>query len=146
MLVLDFLILIILGVVLAVSANWVVQATSFFAKRFQIKSFIVGFLLLGAATNTPEIFVAIQSVRTNIPQMSVGNLLGGSILLLSFFMGASAMILGKVVLDHGMTKKRHCYFGAYHFCPCGCRLGWESDASRRNSSGPHLCSSRTIYQ
>lgn len=101
----NIFILILLGIVLAVSANAVVRATSFVAKTYQVKSFILGFLLLGAATNTPEIFVAIQSVRNNVPQLAVGNLLGGSILLLSFFMGASAILLGKIVLNHGMTRK-----------------------------------------
>lgn len=97
--------LLFLGILLAISAGWVVKATSYFSKILGIKSFVIGFLLLGLATTIPEMFVAYQAISDGIPQLSVGNLLGGSILLLSFFMGASAIILKRIVLDHGMTKK-----------------------------------------
>jgi len=63
-----------------------------------------GFVLLGFATTIPEMFVAYQSVQDGIPQLSVGNLLGGSILLLSFVMGVSAIFLKRIVLDHGMSS------------------------------------------
>jgi len=92
-----------LGIILSMSADWVVKATSFFAKKFKIQSFLIGFLLLGVATTIPEMFVAFQSIQDGVPQLSIGNLLGGSILLLSFVMGVSALFLGRIILNHGMT-------------------------------------------
>jgi len=97
--------LIILGIVLAVSANWVVKATAYFSKRLEIQSFLLGFLVLGLATTIPEMFVAYQAVADGVPQLAVGNLLGGSILLLSFVMGGSAIFLRRIILNHGMTTK-----------------------------------------
>lgn len=94
---------IVLGIILATGADWVVKSVSYFSHTLRIKSFLIGFLLLGFATTIPEMFVAYQSVRDGIPQLSVGNLLGGSILLLSFVMGISAIFLKRIVLDHGMT-------------------------------------------
>jgi len=102
---LNILYLIGLGVVLAVSANWVVKATAYFSKRLQVQSFLLGFLILGFATTIPEMFVAYQAVQDGVPQLSVGNLLGGSILLLSFIMGGSALFLKRIILDHGMTRR-----------------------------------------
>ena len=93
----------VLGFVLAKSADWVVKATAFLAKKARIRSFLLGFLLLGFATTIPEMFVAYQAVHDGIPQLSVGNLLGGSILLLSFVMGGSAIILKRIKLDHGLS-------------------------------------------
>jgi cation:H+ antiporter len=101
---LNILYLVGLGIVLAVSANAVVKATSYFSKRLAVQSFLLGFLILGLATTIPEMFVAFQAVRDGVPQLSVGNLLGGSILLLSFIMGGSAILLRRIVLDHGMTR------------------------------------------
>lgn len=93
----------VLGFVLAKSADWVVKGTSFIAQKAHIKSFLLGFLLLGFATTIPEMFVAYQAVHDGLPQLSVGNLLGGSILLLSFVMGGSAIILKRIKLDHGLS-------------------------------------------
>ncbi|KKS89183.1 MAG: Na+/Ca+ antiporter, CaCA family [Candidatus Gottesmanbacteria bacterium GW2011_GWA2_44_17] len=94
-----------LGIILAVSANWVVKSTAYFSKRLHVQSFLLGFLILGFATTIPEMFVAYQAVRDGVPQLSVGNLLGGSILLLSFIMGGSALFLRRIILDHGMTTR-----------------------------------------
>ena len=104
MMALNIIYLVGLGIVLAVSANWVVKATSYFSKRLEIQSFLLGFLILGFATTIPEMFVAYQAVADGVPQLSVGNLLGGSILLLSFVMGGSALFLKRIILDHGMTQ------------------------------------------
>jgi len=92
-----------LGLVLARCADWVVKAVSYFSHTLHVKSFIFGFLLLGFATTIPEMFVAYQSVQDGLPQLSVGNLLGGSILLLSLVMGMSALFLKRIILDHGMS-------------------------------------------
>lgn len=102
---LNIFLLIILGIILAVSANAVVKGMAYFSKRLHVQSFLLGFLILGFATTIPEMFVAYQAVQDGIPQLSVGNLLGGSILLLSFIMGGSALFLKRVILDHGMTSR-----------------------------------------
>lgn len=89
------------GFVLSTSAQLVVRAALGIAKRAGLSNFTVGFLLLGIVTSTPEIFVALQSVLAGIPQLSAGNLLGGSILLLSFVMGSLVLIRGRVTLTRG---------------------------------------------
>lgn len=90
------------GLILAKSANLVIRAASSFAHKAKITSFAVGFLLLGLLTSTPEIFVAVQSSIDGIPQLAVGNLLGGSILLLSLVIGLSSVLLGRLTLDRGL--------------------------------------------
>ena len=97
-------ILIVSGIVLAGAANVVVKQASSLAQKLGFTSFTMGFLLLGVFTSTPEIFVAIQAVGEGIPELSVGNLLGGSILLLSFVMGVVAILLGRVSLDHTLSS------------------------------------------
>lgn len=93
------------GFILIGSAELVVRSASSLSKRFGITNFAVGFLLLGLLTSTPEIFVAVQSSLDGIPQLSVGNLLGGSILLLSLVIGASSILLGRLTLDRGLDSR-----------------------------------------
>lgn len=93
------------GFILIGSAELVVRSASSLSKRLGITNFAVGFLLLGLLTSTPEIFVAIQSAIDGIAQLSVGNLLGGSILLLSFVIGLSSIILGRLTLDRGLDSR-----------------------------------------
>lgn len=89
------------GLVLSTSAQLVVRAALGIAKRAGFTNFTIGFLLLGIVTSTPEMFVALQAALAGIPQLSTGNLLGGSILLLSFVMGSLALIRGRVTLTRG---------------------------------------------
>lgn len=96
-------ILTVSGIVLTGAVDVVVKHSSALAHKFQLSSFVIGFLLLGLVTSTPELFVSMQAARDGIPQLGVGNLLGGSILLLSFVMGMSAIFLGRVRLDHHLA-------------------------------------------
>src|SRR3989304_468821 len=90
------------GLVLSSSADLVVRATATIARLLGLTSFIIGFLLLGIATSTPEFFVALQSAADGVPQLSLGNLVGASILLLSFVIGLAAVISGQLKLNHQM--------------------------------------------
>ena len=90
------------GLVLSSSADLVVRATATIARSLGLTSFIIGFLLLGIATSTPEFFVALQSAADGVPQLSLGNLVGASILLLSFVIGLAAVISGQLKLNHQM--------------------------------------------
>lgn len=91
------------GLVLTSAADMVLRAATSLAKRYGLTSYATGFLLLGVITSTPEFFVAVQSAADGIPQLAVGNLIGGSILLLSLVMGISSVLLGRITLDHGLT-------------------------------------------
>ncbi len=90
------------GLVLTGSAQLVVKSVAIIAKKLRIANFTISFLLLGILTSTPEVFVAIQSGLDGVPQLSMGNLIGGSILLLSLVMGLSSIFMGKITLDHGL--------------------------------------------
>lgn len=101
----EIIILLLSGIFLTGAAHVVIRQSIRLARRFGLSDFTMGFLLLGLFTSMPELFVAIQSVSDGIPQLSVGNLLGGSILLLSFVIGVTSIIQGKVALDHRLTRR-----------------------------------------
>lgn len=101
----QFLFLIISLLVLAKSADMVVKNLVKIANILRLSTFIVSFLILGIATSTPEFFVGINSVMEKSPQLSLGNVIGASIVLLSLITGLIALITGKVVVDATFTKK-----------------------------------------
>ncbi len=104
MIILYIIAFLLLSILLAKSADWVIKGVSYFAHSLKIRSFLLSFLLLGIITSIPEMFVAFQSVMDHVPQLSIGNLLGGVIFKLAFVMGISAILLRRIYLDHGMTK------------------------------------------
>jgi len=85
-------------------ADHVVRITNSLSKSLRIKSFIVGFILVGITTTLPEMFVAANAVLTGLPEIAVGNLLGGIILLTGFVFGLGSIALGRVSFNHGFTK------------------------------------------
>ena len=116
------------GLVLAAAAGVVISSTVSLAKRYGLTSFTVGFLLLGLATSTTELFVAIGAVVDGVPQLSAGNLLGGSILLLSFLMGISSVIAGSIKLDHGLSLREIILSSAVVAAPAF--VLWDGTATR----------------
>lgn len=122
-------ILIVSGIVLSGAVNVVVKHSSSLAQKLGLSSFVIGFLLLGLVTSTPELFVAMQAARDGIPQLAVGNLLGGSILLLSFVMGMTAIFLGRVSLDHKLVWREILVMLAVIAAPIA--VLWDTSLSRQ---------------
>lgn len=85
-------------------ADHVVRITNSLSKSLHIKSFIIGFVLVGITTTFPEMFVAANAVTSGLPEITVGNLLGGIILLTGFVFGLGSIALGRITLNHGFTK------------------------------------------
>lgn len=99
--------LILIGacVVLTKSVDFVVKTAVILARRLRINEFCIGFFILGLVTSTPELFVGINSAITNTPQLSLGNLIGATIVLLTLIVGINAVISGEVHFIHGFTRK-----------------------------------------
>ena len=91
------------GILLTSGAHVVSRSVAHISRVARITGFSLSFLLLGLSTSAPEMLVAYRSVVEGVPQLSVGNLIGGSILLLSLVMGLSSVLYAKITLAHGMT-------------------------------------------
>lgn len=92
-----FLLFFFLGL-LVWSANLAVTNLKRLTATLQIPPFVVGFFILGLTTSLPELFVAINSLIEKVPQLSIGNLLGASIVLLTLASGLAAAVLGHLNL------------------------------------------------
>jgi cation:H+ antiporter len=101
----DVIVLTISLFVLAKSADMVLKNLIKIANSLRWSTFIVSFFILGFATSTPELFVGINAALDNTPQLSLGNVIGASIVLLTLISGLTAFLSGKVVLDSTFARK-----------------------------------------
>lgn len=90
--------------ILGKSAHFVTIAITRIGHKLGISEFITGFVILGIATSFPEIFVGIQSAISNTPQLSLGNLLGANIVLLTLISGITALLNNGINLKSELSQ------------------------------------------
>lgn len=90
------------------SANLTTRALIDMAKLWGLSDLTIGFVILGLATSAPELLVGVNSAIKGIPGLSYGNLIGANIVLLSFVVGLSALLNGKIHL-HDRIERRTIY-------------------------------------
>lgn len=93
--ILAILFLILLFFLLSKSADLIVLNLRKTGEKLGIKIFILG-IILGIMTSTPEMAIGINSTLMNIPDMSFGNLVGGTIVLLALILGISLILNRKI--------------------------------------------------
>lgn len=89
-----FLVLICVG--LAKSADLIENALIYISKQLHVNQFLIGFVILSIASSTPETMLMLTSAGSQIQALSVGNLLGGTIILLSLVLGINAIKFRKL--------------------------------------------------
>lgn len=68
------------------------------AERLNIKIFIIG-IILGILTTMPELFLGINSIVKELDSISLGNIFGGNIIILSLLFGISLVLNNKIKTD-----------------------------------------------
>lgn len=86
-------------------AGLIVQSIDKIARKLRISSFAISFFILGLLTSIPEAAVSINAVLDHNPEVLVGTLLGGTVVMFLFIIPILA-ILGKGVrLSHDLDRK-----------------------------------------
>lgn len=91
--------------ILGKSAHTVVKSLIKITHILSWNRFSVAFIILGIVTSMPEFFVGINSALDKNPQLSLGNVLGATVVLLALVSGATAFFSGRVVFSSWLTKK-----------------------------------------
>lgn len=99
---LSILILILLFALLGFSANIVVNGIKKIAHKLGIPIFLLG-LILGLLTSLPELSIAVNAAINGIEEVSLGNLLGGIVVLLGLILGLNLILNRKVKTDGKIT-------------------------------------------
>src|SRR3990167_4894766 len=87
------------------AAQVAIKHLTHIAHHLSWNTFVVAFLILGVATSIPEFLIGINSAFDKMPQLSLGNLIGATIVLLTLVVGLSALITGKVKIDSNFSGK-----------------------------------------
>ena len=93
--------LLVLFVLLGLSADFVVRNIKHIAVVLKIRLFAFG-ILLGLITTLPELAVGINATLEGSASLSVGNLLGGIIVLFGLVLGCSLILNRKIVTDSNL--------------------------------------------
>lgn len=102
MFIVNLIILFVLFFALGVSAEFVVKNIKYLAGVLKIRLFAFG-ILLGVITTLPELSVGINAGLSGVSGLSVGNILGGVIVMLGLVLGC-ALILNRSIDTNGDLK------------------------------------------
>ncbi len=105
MLLLNLIIYIFAFILIWFGAGLIVKSTSKFAEKLRLSSFAVSFLLLGILTSTPEFSVGLHSIFDKTPEIFVGNLIGGIIVIFLLIIPLLAVFGNGINLKNEMDHK-----------------------------------------
>lgn len=86
-------------------AGLIIKSVEKFSHRLHISPFIISFVILGVLTSIPEAAVGITSIVDNNPQIFVGNLLGGTMVLFLFVIPLLAVLGNGISINHNLNPK-----------------------------------------
>lgn len=99
------LIFIISSILMIFAGKWVINSISSLARFLQWKEFVVAFFALSLGAVAPEFFIGIFSALHGIPELSLGNIIGQNVLLLSLAVAVSAFLLKDGIKIESRTVK-----------------------------------------
>lgn len=83
----------------------IVSSIDTFARKLRISSFALSFFVLGIFTSVPEISVGINSILKKDPEILVGNMIGGVIVIYLLLIPVLAIIANGIKLNHQLNNK-----------------------------------------
>lgn len=90
--------LLVLFYALGLSADLVIKHMRAIGKKLGIPIFVLG-LILGLLTSLPELGIGINALAQDVPSVSVGNLLGGVIVLFCLVLGLGIVLNREIKTD-----------------------------------------------
>lgn len=83
----------------------IISAATKFSSKLRLSTFAFSFIFLGLLTSIPEFSVGLHAVADNDPEIFVGNLLGGIIVLFLFVIPLLAVFGNGISLKHELDKR-----------------------------------------
>lgn len=105
MLYLYFLIFIFCLIVIIKSGDILVHSLVKIAHFFNLSEYVVAFILMAFAASVPELFVGITAAFSEIPVISLGNILGSNIINLTLGMGLVILLARGIETSNRIAKR-----------------------------------------
>lgn len=87
-------------------AGIIVTSLDRISRRLEISAFAASFFILGLLTSLPELSVGINSIIEKKPEIFVGNLVGGSIILFLMVIPLLSLLGNGITLSHQLTRRK----------------------------------------
>jgi len=87
------------SIIIWISSAYVVKSLKNIGTILGISSFVISFVLMSFATTFPELIVGINSAINDVPELSLGNVVGTNIVNLALILGLVAFIAGRIKLN-----------------------------------------------
>jgi len=87
------------------SASFAITALSHYAKETGLSQYIIGFLVVSIGTSLPEFGTAVMSSLAGQGIITVGNVIGASIIDITVVLGIMAIIGKRIKLKGGLVRK-----------------------------------------
>ena len=110
MLLINVLLFAVACAVLWYASSLVVNGVERFARSVRISSFVTSFLLLGVLTSLGEISVGVNSILDKRPDIFVGDLIGGSFVIVTLIIPILAIFGRGVTLGQHLQPKKLSFF------------------------------------
>jgi len=88
-----------------VSGHLVVNNLVKIAQYYELREFVIGFIIIAIATSIPEIFVGISSALSQIPSLSLGNIIGSNIINLTLIIGVATLLGKRIKIEKEIEKR-----------------------------------------
>nr|MDA3815648.1 hypothetical protein [Patescibacteria group bacterium] len=101
---LTIIIFIFLLIAVWIGSGLVVGSIDKIRKKMKMSSFVLSFFVLGVFTTIPELAIGLNAVSRNEPEIFVGNLLGGTIVIFLLIIPILAILGNGIKLKHKLSK------------------------------------------
>lgn len=93
------------GIVLIISgADRLIAGAEGLARRAGLPPLLIGILIIGLGTSTPELFVNVLSALEGDTQLALGNILGSNIANLGLVIGLGGLIAGRIKIQKSLIS------------------------------------------
>ncbi len=99
------------------ASELVMKSIMTFSRSLRLSSFVVAFLILGVLTSITEFSVGVNAIIQNRPSIFVGNLIGGSFVIMLFIIPLLAIFNNGVKLKDHLSQKKLLFFLALIISP-----------------------------
>lgn len=98
------------GIILGLAGLWyssdrVVSASLVIAKRFSVRTVVIGALFMALVTGLPELLLSIISVLNDAAQLSVGDIMGSNLIDTVVVIGTTAVVTGDITFGPNKRKQ-----------------------------------------
>ncbi len=98
-------IILIAFIIIWFTSDTIVRSVTTLSKQIRLSAFSTSFILLGILTSAPEFSIGVNAIADGIPEVFVGNLMGGIIVLFMFVAPFLAVIGNGIKMSHNVTSR-----------------------------------------